>query len=177
MVYYSDNELIIRDMEESDARVFTEEFTAQGWHPDINDYLNRLKDRSEGRCIALTAVYQGQPAGMVYVYKKASGGPFKEKDWPVIVDFNVLQKYQRRGIGNKLMGAAEDAAARYADTVCLGVGLSREYGTAQRMYVKRGYIPDGSGVWYNDVQCEQYETVCTVDDDLILWFYKDLHRK
>ena len=39
------------------------------------------------------------------------------------------------------------------------------------------YDADGTGVWYNDIQCEQYETVCTVDDDLILWFYKDLHRK
>lgn len=23
------------------------------------------------------------------------------------------------------------------------------------MYVKRGYIPDGSGVWYRDKVCEQ----------------------
>ena len=58
--------------------------------------------------------------------------------------------------------------------ICLGVGLSREYGTAQRMYVKRGYIPDGSGVWYQDKQCVQYETVCTVDDDLVLFLSKKL---
>lgn len=67
-------------------------------------------------------------------------------------------------------------AAQYADTVCLGVGLSREYGTAQRMYAKRGYIPDGSGVWYQDKQCVQYETVCTVDDDLVLSMAKELKR-
>ena len=30
MVYYNDNELIIRNMEEADARVFTDEEIAQG---------------------------------------------------------------------------------------------------------------------------------------------------
>ena len=54
------------------------------------------------------------------------------------------------------------------------VALCDSYGTAQRMYVKRGYIPDGSGVWYQGRQCVQYETVCTVDDDLILFFSKQL---
>lgn len=174
MVYYEDNDLVIRDMEEADALVFTDEFTAQGWHPDINGYLSRLKDREDGKCTALTAVYRDRPAGAVYVYRTAQGGPFAEKNWPVIVDFNVLKKYQRRGIGNRLMDAAEQVAGQYADTVCLGVGLSREYGSAQRMYVKRGYIPDGSGVWYNDVQCVQYESICTIDDELILYFYKEL---
>lgn len=37
----------------------------------------------------------------------------------------------------------------YSSTICLGVGLHYGYGAAQRMYVKRGYIPDGSGVWFN----------------------------
>lgn len=46
------------------------------------------------------------------------------------------------------MDIAEEIAATYADTVYLGVGLHSGYGSAQRMYVKRGYIPDGSGVWY-----------------------------
>ena len=75
------------------------------------------------------------------------------------------------------MDVAERLAAQHADTVCLGVGLSREYGAAQRIYARRGYIPDGSGVWYRDVQCVQYETVCTVDDDLVLYLSKDLRTR
>ena len=174
MVYYEDDKLIIRDMESADAQIFTDEFTAQGWHPDIAGYLSRLQDQSENKCIAFTAVYEGHPAGYVYLYLCVYEGPFKEKGWPIIVDFNVLKKYQRRGIGNKLMDVAEQVASRYADTVCLGVGVCDSYGTAQRMYVRRGYIPDGSGVWYQGKQCVQYETVCTVDDDLILFFSKKL---
>lgn len=41
---------------------------------------------------------------------------------------------------------AEQIAATYADIVYLGVGLHSGYGNAQRMYGKRGYVPDGSGV-------------------------------
>lgn len=47
------------------------------------------------------------------------------------------------------------------------------YGSAQRMYVKRGYIPDGSGVWYNDAVCGQHADCCN-DDNLILYLSKQL---
>lgn len=174
MVYFRDDDLIIRNMEEADARAFFDEYTAQGWHPSMDVYRMRLKDQAEGECVALTAVYRGQPAGAVYLYRTAKEGPFKGKGWPIIVDFSVLEKYQRKGIGTRLMDAAEQIAKQYADTVCLGVGLHDGYGNAQRMYVKRGYIPDGSGVWYRDKPCIQYETVCTVDDDLVLFLSKQL---
>ena len=174
MIYYQDLDLTIRDMEEADALVFDDEYSAQGWHPEREYYLMRIREAAKGKCVALTAVYQGRPAGSLYLYYNAAEGPFKDKGWPEIVDFNVLKKYQKKGIGNRLMDVAEQIAARHADTVCLGVGLSREYGTAQRMYIKRGYIPDGSGVWYQNKQCVQYETVCTVDDDLVLFLSKKL---
>ena len=92
----------------------------------------------------------------------------------MIVDFSVLQKCQCKGIGHRLMDVAEQLAAQRSDTITLGVGLSREYGAAQRIYAKRGYIPDGSGVWYQNRQCVQYETTCTVDDDLVLYLSKKL---
>ena len=92
--------------------------------------------------------------------------------YPEIVDFGVLEKYQKRGIGSKLMDAAERIASEYADMVYLGVGLHRGYGSAQRMYVKRGYIPDGSGVWYKDKPCTPY-SIYTNDDDFVLYMFKE----
>ena len=82
-------------------------------------------------------------------------------------------KYRNNGIGSKLMDIAEQIAAQYSDVVYLGVGLHNGYGSAQRMYVKRGYIPDGTGVWYCDKVCEQYANCCN-DDDLVLYFSKKL---
>ncbi|MBR3166446.1 MAG: GNAT family N-acetyltransferase, partial [Lachnospiraceae bacterium] len=94
MVYYCDDVLLIRNMEESDAQVFTDEETAQGWHPDISKYRTRLRDQAEGKCISLTAVYEGHPAGYINVYLTGLGGAFMGKGWPEIVDFGVLEKYQ-----------------------------------------------------------------------------------
>lgn len=63
--------------------------------------------------------------------------------------------------------------AKVADTVYLAVGVHSGYGAAQRIYVKRGYIPDGSGVWYKGKQLEQYAPCCN-DDDLLLFMSKKL---
>lgn len=87
----------------------------------------------------------------------------------------MLEKYRKRGIGSKLMDVAEQIASEYSDTVCLGVGLHAGYGSAQRMYVKRGYIPDGTGVWYQDAVCGQ-NADCRNDDDLVLYFSKKLEK-
>ena len=174
MTYYQDQTLLIRDMEPADAQILNDEYTAQGWHPDVAYYHMRMQEAAEGKCVALTAVYQGQPAGAVYLYFDAQEGPFKGMKIPEIVDFSVLMKYQRKGIGHRLMDVAEQIAAQRSDTVTLGVGLCREYGAAQRIYAKRGYIPDGSGVWYQNQQCVQYETTCTIDDDLVLFLSKKL---
>ena len=46
------------------------------------------------------------------------------------------------------------------------------YGAAQRLYSKRGYLPDGSGVWYRDAPMEPYGP-CAADDDLVLYLWKD----
>jgi hypothetical protein len=45
------------------------------------------------------------------------------------------------------------------------------------MYVKRGYIPDGTGVWYRNKPCAQYETEIANDDDLVLFLSKKLEWK
>lgn len=177
MVYYNDNELMIRNMEEADARVFTDEEISQGWHTDISKYLARLQDQSAGKYVSLTAVYKGLPVGYVNVYLTGLGGAFSGKGLPEIVDFGVLGKYQRKGIGSKLMDVAEEIAGQYGDTVWLGVGLHSGYGSAQRMYAKRGYIPDGTGVWYRDKPCAQYETEIANDDDLVLFLSKKLEWK
>ena len=75
-----------------------------------------------------------------------------------------------------LMDRAEAIAGQYADRVYLSVGLHAGYGSAQRMYAKRGYIPDGSGVWHGDRACIPYAEYA-VDDDLVLYMSKSLNRR
>lgn len=173
VIYYSDEKIMIRDMADYDASVITEEERKQGWNATIDKYRLRLKDQAEGRAISLIAEYCGNAAGYINVYPDSGQGAFAGKGYPEIVDFGVLEKYRRLGIGGKLMDIAESIAAEYGDVVYLGVGLHNGYGSAQRMYIKRGYIPDGTGVWYGEKICEPY-TECCNDDDLILYLSKRL---
>lgn len=150
MIYYNEGKILIRDMQQSDAQKITDEEIAQGWDADISKYQTRLKHQAEGKSISLVAEYDGNVAGYINVYPDSEWGAFANKGCPEIVDFGVLEKYRRNGVGSKLMDIAEQTAMKYSDTVYLGVGMHYGYGSAQRMYVKRGYIPDGTGVWYKD---------------------------
>ncbi len=109
----------------------------------------------------------------LFAFQKAGEGYVFGSGWCEIVDFGVLEKYRRRGIGTALMDCAEKISGTFADTVYLAVGLHDGYGSAQRMYCKRGYIPDGSGVWYHNAPAEAYGQVCN-DDELNLYFSKRL---
>lgn len=173
MIYYNENDILIRTIENSDAQVICDEEIAQGWHQTIDKYLKRIEEHKNGTCIALVAEYQGNVAGYVNVYPDCKSGAMGNQGIPQIMDFGVLEKYRCKGIGTKLMDIAEEIAKGFANTVYLGVGLHSGYGSAQRMYVKRGYIPDGSGVWYEDRVCRPYAGCCN-DDELVLYFSKKL---
>ena len=163
----------IRMFQEQDISYFVREEMAQGWNSTEDKFHRRREDQQAGRCITLTAEYRGCPAGYLSVYWDSPWGPFGNAGYPEIVDLAVLEKYRNRGVGNRLMDEAEALAAQKGNFVYLGVGLHSGYGSAQRMYIKRGYLPDGSGVWYGNSVCPPY-TDCRNDDELILYLYKRL---
>lgn len=173
MVYYADETIRIRDMVPCDAQIITCAEIAQGWHQTIEKYEMRLRHQAEKKSIALVAEYKREIAGYVNLYPNSRNGPFADQGYPEIVDFGVLETYRKNGVGTKLMDIAEQIASEYSDTVYLSVGLHSGYGSAQRMYAKRGYLPDGSGVWYRDEICPQYADCCN-DDDLVLYLSKAL---
>ena len=173
MIFYDDGAVVIRNMTEADAEALAAGETAQGWGDTAEKHRMRLRDQAAGRCVALAAEYCGQTAGYLSVYRRVEHGPFAGKEMPELVDFGVLEKFRRHGIGGKLMDAAEKLAGETSPVVGLGVGLHSGYGSAQRMYVLRGYVPDGSGVWYRDEVCRPYDE-CRNDDDLVLYLSKKL---
>ena len=173
MLYYQDDEITIRTIRDSDAQIICDKEIAQGWNQTTEKYLTRIADNASGRSVGLVAEYRGQVAGYVNVYINSAWGPFGGSGMCEIVDFGVLEKFRRRGIGSKLMDVAEEIAAGYNDSVYLGVGLHSGYGSAQRMYVKRGYIPDGGGAYYNDESATPYASY-PLDDGLILYLSKKL---
>ncbi|ADU29460.1 GNAT family N-acetyltransferase [Evansella cellulosilytica] len=173
MNYYQCDNLIIRSMEHGDIEKFVKGFVAQNWHKP-NEQFEEFYIRQESKeQVVVVAEVNNQVAGYVTLLPSAITGPFASEHIPEIVDLNVLIKFQKNGIGNKMMDVVERIAKEYRDKVSLAVGLHYGYGSAQKMYVKRGYIPDGSGVWYKGQQLEQYAP-CANDDDLILYLIKQI---
>ncbi len=163
-----DDEILIRAMEEKDAKALSEAFSRQGWNKPEKQFLEYLCEQEKGLRFCIMADVGGEPAGYITVLKAAKSGPFEPMKLPEISDFNVLIRFRGRGIGSRLFKAAENVAFSLSDTSTLAVGLHAGYGTAQRMYARRGYIPDGSGVWYEDKPLSE-NAICRNDDDLCLY--------
>lgn len=171
MIYYTDGNLTVRTMTEADAYAIAAGEQKYGTTPDR--FLSRLREQEEGTCVAIAAEYGGEIAGYIHVYPDSKWGPLGGQGYPEIVDFGVLEKFRKRGVGTRLMDTAEAVAAERSGLVYLAVGLHSFYGPAQRLYARRGYVPDGSGVWYGDKPCEPYRSYCN-DDELNLYLVKNL---
>ena len=98
---------------------------------------------------------------------------FREKGIPEINDFSILPHLWRRGIGTALMDEAEKIVAERSAYSGIGVGMGADYGKAQRMYVLRGYIPDGRGLMDGEKPVSYGEKI-TVSHDLAIYFTKKL---
>lgn len=137
-------------------------------------YLNnQLKNQDKHECSALIALYHGKVAGYVFLYYKCRWGGLANCNIPGVVDLIVFEEYRQKGIATNLMDVAEDIAKKHSNKVYLDVCLSSEYGPAQRLYIKRGYIPDGKGVYYEEKVCET-DAICKNNDELTLCLVKEL---
>lgn len=176
MIYYESNTLLIRDMLIEDADILYSTYLSYGWHPSLETYIGYFNEQQQNKRKVFVAVYEGNVAGICTLVLNPEEGPFGNQKIPEIVDLGVFFDKHNCGIGNKLLDVAEKESAKICDLVYLAVGVHSGYGAAQKTYVKRGYIPDGTGVWYQGRQLEQYAQCCN-DDDLLLFFSKKLTTK
>ena len=160
----------IRKMQESDIKNLSRGFISQGW-PSREEILTRyFKEQESGEREVLVAEVEGAVAGYITILPSAKHGPFAEV-YPELSDFNVFEPFRNQGVGNQLLEEAEKRVKLVSIKVSLGVGLHSGYGAAQRLYIKRGYIPDGSGVWYRNQPLEMNATIQN-NDDLVLYLSK-----
>lgn len=172
----------IRHMQARDPAVLEAAFTAIGWDKPAAQYERYLAEAERGERVPLVAeirAAQRAPArawtfaGYVTVVWESPYEPFRSQGIPEIVDLNVLPAYRRRGVGSRLLDAAEEAIAERSAVAGIGVGLYPDYGPAQRMYVLRGYVPDARGVCYDGVPVEPLAPTVN-DDSLNLHFTRRL---
>lgn len=167
--------LNIRDIERNDIEHIVLVNKELGWHKPASLYERYLKEHLNAERTVLIAEIENKYAGYLTIFWKPTYITFKQSGIPEIVDFSVIPKYRRRGIGTALMDEAENriVTAGYKG-IGIGVGMDPDYGAAQRMYVLRGYIPDGRGLMFDDGRPTQWGQKVTVDDSLALYFTKAL---
>jgi len=164
----------IKRLERADIPLIVQAFADAGWPKSPCLFEHYCLEQDEHRGFAWIAYSNGACAGYVTLQKGSKYPYFKEIGMPEIMDLNVLPEYRRQGIGSALLDHAEKTALNKGyESVGLGMGLYGGYGSAQRLYIKRGYIPDGKGITYN-YSYAQPGTVVQVDDELALWLIKKL---
>jgi GNAT superfamily N-acetyltransferase len=163
--------LRVRSMNGADPQVAAEAFGRVGFVKPATLFERYLLEQAAGTRSCWVADLGSVFTGYVTVNWRPTYPFFAENKIPEIQDLNVLPLFRRRGIGTTLLDRAEAEIAARSDVAGLGVGLHPGYNDAQRLYGKRGYIPDGQGVTYKD-RCVQEGEQVRLDDDFLLHLLK-----
>ena len=169
----SKGELKLRSLTEADCKAISEAFQAQGWNKPVAQYQRYFEEQQKGTRDVIMATLDGAFAGYATICWSANYSAFRERGIPEIVDFNVLKKFQRQGIGTAIMDEAERRIKQVSDFAGIGFGITADYGAAQILYIKRDYIPDGKGIVKNSKPLIYGEQV-TINDDLVFCLIKAL---
>ncbi|MEM1095705.1 MAG: GNAT family N-acetyltransferase [Bacteroidota bacterium] len=166
--------LTIRPLAAADPSRITAAFEALGWgNKPAALYERYLAEQAAGARHIFVAEIGPAFAGYVTLNWHPTYATFQANGIPEIQDLNVMPAFRRRGIGAALIQAAEHTASEQTHSIGIGVGLYPDYGNAQRLYVRLGYLPDGRGIAYADRTVAPGEHV-RVDDSLVLYFTKAL---
>jgi GNAT superfamily N-acetyltransferase len=166
-------QLAIRPLEGRDVAPISAAFSDLGWNKPRSQYERYLSEQQSATRTVFVAFVAEDFAGYVTVNWSPTYPPFRTGGIPEIQDFNVLPPFRRQGIGTRLMDEAERKVSVRSGVVGIGVGMSPDYGAAQRLYVLRGYVPDGRGLTSDGSPVRQGDEI-TVNDGLVLHLTKTL---
>ena len=128
----------------------------------------------EAGAVPVMAYADGQLSGFALLNWNPRYSLYRKLGIPEIQDLNILPEKRRRGIARAIVEYCEEKAReKQCEMIGIAVGLTKEYGPAQIMYIKMGYMPDGNGATY-DREGVQGNMTYTLDDDFALMLIKPL---
>lgn len=165
----------IRELGQDDFTDLETHFGSQSvFKNPISKWVTYLTQQNSGIRSVRVIEIDNQVIGIATLKYISDYPSFKIKKIPEINDLLIAQPFRKQGFGRALISTLEMIAKEKGYKIIgLGVGLYQDYGSAQRLYFKMGYIPDGFGITYQEhfvVPGNKYQ----VDDELILWLTKHL---
>lgn len=144
--------LTIRSVTNADIPKLDQFYATLGKIDDPGYFQECLIRADNGERDFYLAVQEGDIAGYVMLVWRPLYPMFRRLEIPEIQDLNVGPCYRRQGIGTRLVEACENAVFKKGKKdIGIAVGLPASYGAAQRLYMKRGYVPDGAGAIYDGI--------------------------
>lgn len=169
-----DDRIQILPLQEKDIEEIVLSFKNIGWNKPSSIYESYLKEQNHNQRLIFVAKINERFCGYVTVKWKSDYQYFNINHIPEISDLNVLPSDRKQGIGTMLIKKCEQIVKdRGYVKIGLGVGMTSDYGDAQRLYPRLGYLPDGNGLHYKYIAANYSDTI-KVDDDLVLYFTKDI---
>ncbi len=164
----------IRQACEQDIPALYDMLTVLGSHKGERYFERCLQEQAAGKRLIFIAAANGQDVGYGILNWFPQYALYKRLGIPEIQDLNVIPAARRQGFASMMIAHCEDLArAAGHEDVGISVGLYADFGPAQRLYVKLGYVPDGFGVTYDREQVRAGE-LRPVDDNLCLMMVKSL---
>ena len=134
---------------------------------------DNFQDHENGESTTILGYEAGRLVGIVTVRWHSRYPPFRRQQIPLIQNIEIRYEDRGRGLGGLMLERTEQEIARRSPLAGICVGIMASYGPAQRLYVKRGYVPDGRSVCHPDEPIQEGEVV-TIGHDLLLWLVKDV---
>lgn len=164
--------ITITSLNESDINEIVDSFNKIGWNKPSTIYEEYLREEKDNKRKIIIAKLNDTFCGYVTIKWNSGYSEFRKNNIPEIADLNVLPDYRKQGIGTKLITHCEQIVIdKGYSTIGLGVGLIADYGSAQRLYIELGYMPDGKGLNYKNKAISYGESVIA-DDDLVIYLTK-----
>ncbi len=164
----------VRPMKDKDIEKIVERYSFPWSTPEKTKALWDTYYREQMNNVRTVAIIEENSEILGYgsLLKKPENPFFEEKNIPEINNIWIDEKHRRKGLGTTLIKWLEELAYQEGyKNIGIGVGLYNDYGPAQQLYFKLGYIPDGKGITYKGhpaIAGQSYP----LDDDLILWLMK-----
>lgn len=166
--------MVVRELQPGDLPAIAATKGGPAWHGDWDHWPRYLAEHQAGT--RATLVVPDGPAIVGYgsLVWRSQYPAFAAAGIPEIQDIVVAEGHRGGGRATAMIAAFEARAKAAGCAVMgIGVGLYADYGSAQRLYARLGYQPDGRGVTYDHRPATPGRSY-RLDDDLVLWLTKPL---